>query len=592
MNIIETKPIGELILNVKTPKRYPKVEHYVIPDFQRGYRWEKIHVVALLDDIDNFMQTDEPYYCLQPIVVAPIIDDDGFPAWEVIDGQQRLITLHIIFKQIQKVTYNISFSKRQKSTKFIAELNEQTYSDENPDFHFMSVAHSVITKWFNQKKEYDVSYIDEFYSKVSKKIQVIWYQLADLDEGGKIDIFRRLNIGKIPLTDAELIRALLLSKMKYGLTEREAHMRQAEVSNEWNLIEHELRKEEFWYFLNNELKDTMSSRIEFIFNILADGTAKNYSTYMWFEKAIKHKSEEVERENAFSLWDESKIVFSKFRSWYYKRTLYHYVGYLLTYNYPISDILKNSKTTKPKFESWLYGEVKKIVATKDLKTIIYGNKDAEKVFLLFNILTVENLKDTPLNRFPFNHYKKIKTKEGGWSIEHIHAQNSEPMKEEKAIRTWLEETFKAIENITILEVETEQIDENGNKITKPEKIELQKEYIDRIIELLSSTKIDTDVFNKLKDDLIRLFDSASVHEIDNLALLSKRDNSSLSNFIFPVKRNIIIGLEKEGKFIPPCTRNVFLKFYSNSDHQPYYWSKTDKAAYFKAMEDILTPLFN
>jgi len=100
------------------------------------------------------------------------------------------------------------------------------------------------------------------------------------------------------------------------------------------------------------------------------------------------------------------------------------------------------------------------------------------------------------------------------------------------------------------------------------------------------------VFNNLKNELIKLFDSTSVHELDNLALLSKKDNSALNNSIFPVKRNKIIELEKDGKFIPLCTRNVFLKFYSNSDNQPYYWSKEDKISYFVSLKEILKPYLN
>ena len=60
----------------------------------------------------------------------------------------------------------------------------------------------------------------------------------------------------------------------------------------------------------------------------------------------------------------------------------------------------------------------------------------------------------------------------------------------------------------------------------------------------------------------------------------------------PVKRNKIIELEKEGKFIPLCTRNVFLKFYSNSDNQPYYWSLDDKISYFAALKVVLKPYLN
>ena len=88
-------------------------------------------------------------------------------------------------------------------------------------------------------------------------------------ESKKIDIFNRLNIGKIPLTDSELIRALLLSKIKYGLSGREAILRQAEISSEWHRIEMELRNEEFWYFLNNKPLEETSSTIEFIFKLIA-----------------------------------------------------------------------------------------------------------------------------------------------------------------------------------------------------------------------------------------------------------------------------------------------------------------------------------
>ena len=72
-----------------------------------------------------------------------------------------------------------------------------------------------------------------------------------------------------------------------------------------------------------------------------------------------------------------------------------------------------------------------------------------------------------------------------------------------------------------------------------------------------------------------------------MALLSKDDNSKLNNAIFPVKRDYIINLEKEGKFIPPCTRNVFLKFYSESNSQPYYWSSEDKRQYFDMIESTI-----
>jgi hypothetical protein len=589
MNLIETRPIGQIIRNSNTPAREPRFEHFLIPYYQRGYRWETSHVEALLDDIHNFIQSKEDNYCLQPVVVIPSLDEESFNRWEVVDGQQRLITLHIIFQHLKKASHVIAFEKRKKSTDFLKELSASNYDHSNPDFHFLSNAHLVISGWFKKRTELDVSYEDEFYTTITKKVQVIWYQLPELNEEDKIDIFNRLNIGKIPLTDAELIRALLLSKVKFGLTDRESIMRQAEISSEWNTMEHELRKEEFWYFLNNDVKDKMSSRIEYLFNIIAGRSSANHSTYLWFEKAIKNDKEELESKLAFDLWDQTKALFAKLKSWFNQRSIYHLVGFLLANNYPIKNILENSKCTKSQFQVWLKNEITDSMSEVDLTASSYGQPEMEKIFLLFNILTVDGLNATTSNRFPFNYYKKIKHEDGGWSIEHIHAQQSEPLKDEKAIRKWLDETVNVIKHIPDIEID-ENLTNDG--ISNSRRIEISSEYTDRINKLLSSTKIDVDAFNILKEQLIEVFDSSSVHELDNLALLSKKDNSALSNAIFPVKRNKIIALEKAGKYIPACTRNVFLKFYSQAENQPYYWGKNDKERYFDAIAATLKPYLN
>ena len=54
MNKIEPRTIQQLIVNADTPVRTNRVEHYLIPAYQRGYRWTTLHVEALLEDLDNF----------------------------------------------------------------------------------------------------------------------------------------------------------------------------------------------------------------------------------------------------------------------------------------------------------------------------------------------------------------------------------------------------------------------------------------------------------------------------------------------------------------------------------------------------------
>ncbi len=77
------KPVGEIS------------GRFLVPAYQRGYRWGAAEVRALLDDI--WANGDKPY-CLQPVVVK---HRDG-NEWELIDGQQRLTTLFLVFRYMQR----------------------------------------------------------------------------------------------------------------------------------------------------------------------------------------------------------------------------------------------------------------------------------------------------------------------------------------------------------------------------------------------------------------------------------------------------------------------------------------------------------
>ena len=136
--------------------------------------------------------------------------------------------------------------------------------------------------------------------------------------------------------------------------------------------------------------------------------------------------------------------------------------------------------------------------------------------------------------------------------------------------------MEAIGNIQLIEKETSA----DNKVDT-------SSFKEDLKEILSQEKVqDVKAFNELKNNIIAAFESPSVHYLDNMALLSKRDNSALNNAIFPAKRNHIIRLEREGRFIPLCTRNVFLKLYSPADQQPYYWSQADREHYLAAIKAV------
>ena len=54
----------------------------------------------------------------------------------------------------------------------------------------------------------------------------------------------------------------------------------------------------------------------------------------------------------------------------------------------------------------------------------------------------------------------------------------------------------------------------------------------------------------------------SVHSLSNLALVASGHNSALNNAVFEVKRRRILELDRQGAYIPICTRQVFLKYYT------------------------------
>ena len=93
---------------------------FVIPSYQRGYRWDKQQIIDLLEDIKEFHDSDpqqEEFYCVQPLIIQKG-EQDGEEVWYVIDGQQRLTTIKIIMSfittllPIYEINFNISYNNK------------------------------------------------------------------------------------------------------------------------------------------------------------------------------------------------------------------------------------------------------------------------------------------------------------------------------------------------------------------------------------------------------------------------------------------------------------------------------------------------
>ena len=583
MSQIKLKSIGELIRSADTNEEN-KVEHYLIPDYQRGYRWKaEEHVKALLDDIDTFInkegRSNDEIYCLQPIVVVSQNN-----AWEVIDGQQRLTTLYLILKALKKEKiYEVSYTHRHESTSVL--LNPMLYRDDMPDHYFICKAYKFIEKWIENKETEIGDYKEAFSYVLTRNVKVIWYKV-DLNEGNeseKIDIFNRLNIGKIPLDDAELIRALFIQHITTSGSEREKAIEQSIFSNSWNEIETFLQNEEVWGFLQSKEDKKYANRILKLFEIVAQKeNSEGRATFLWFENELKTKKAE-------ELWENVKTYFGKIRYWFNDYERYHLIGLLVQIGIPLKEICNHSdKVTKSIFKEWLQTKVKEKFKPETIDDELEYGKDngkIERLLLLFNVLSAIETQGNQSLRFPFHRYAKT-----SWSLEHINAQHSDdPMKDVKNIGIWVNETVSELENISHLE--------NLDKIAT--EIDFLKTLRDKIKEEPKKqlSQSEQDSFNNAREKIKTFFvtetdgTEESMHTIENLALLSGKDNSSLNNAIFPIKNKKIFQLEKEGSFIPQCTKNVFLKVYSKSYTPPYRWGKQDREDYISEIKRVFNDYF-
>lgn len=555
------------ILELKTVNELQKY-NFFIPSYQRGYRWGEKEVTELLNDIKDFIPrlvddiTDErTWYCLQPIILKEIEDN----TFEVIDGQQRLTTIYLILYYLNQdfvesrrdKLFQLDYKTRKDSSSFLKDLNENEINDSNIDFFYISSAYHNIHKWFeNQNENFDKG---AFRSKIKFNSKVIWYLSNEEDS---ISIFTRINIGKIPLTNAELIKALFLNSSHFNNNENKLILRQLEIATEWDNIEFSLQDNRFWYFLNQKQKS--SNRIEFIFDLM--NTEKDYddpySTFRFFSKKFKKGNNEELGKN----WDEIKRYFQRFSEWFNERELYHKIGYLISSE--IIDINKlyidSDNFTKTDFKEYIDNLIKEDLKNINLGEIQYAdNKNVRKILLLYNILTMlASEKDN--SYFPFDLFKNE-----NWDIEHITSIKDKVPEQNR--EQWLIDVSPFFED-----------DDEGQTIKK----EVEKWNPDNDNDFETLYNMIVDYFNK------NIGEDDDINDLSNLTLLDSATNRGYKNAVFPVKRKTIIDRDKAGVFIPLCTKNVFLKYFSDYPPKISFWTQEDRENYENDLQNVLGNYLN
>lgn len=640
---------------------------FCIPNYQRGYRWGRQQVRDLLEDIAEYMrpsdEVKDDFYCLQPLVVCEKVDDDkGFfndlpkepenalpgtrdaiakhVEWDVIDGQQRLTTILILLSflnssQETNTEFAIRYATRGNSRDFLANIaNKAKKEAENDiDSWHMFEAYDEIKVWFQKINEKSKGKWDiiQFKETLLNKVQFIWYESSE----DPIKVFTRLNIGKIGLTNSELIKALMLNRSNFeGQDADKIRLRQLEISVKWDEIESRLQDDEFWMFLHDKGFDK-PTRIDFLFDLVCDlgmldefieefhsGTQEKkveykqshlgsdrYRTFRYFNayfKSARAKKEcnKVKKSLIQMCWDKVDEIFATFVEWFDDLRLYHYVGFLVDQKIKVSDIYdkwRNHNTKSDFLSSYLIPTItNEIAGCKDLDTqyeIGDGNgknvtwkTTCRPLLLLHNLQTVinQNIKQSAdghsgvFYKFPFHLYKTE-----GWDIEHIDSNSENEFDEWDAKVEFLANHYNAVKGTLQDQIIAFCAPANNTNDEKKNFDSLRK-----------------DIENVHDQDADRL-DDAEKNQIWNFALLDSSTNRSYGNAIFSAKRRIIIGKDKgkyvpvphlatkngrkyiaigeeedaPSSFIPPCTKQVFFKYYSPVLLSPNYWLKSDAQHY-------------
>ena len=197
-------------------------------------------------------------------------------------------------------------------------------------------------------------------------------------------------------------------------------------------------------------------------------------------------------------------------------------------------------------------------------------KRISTLLLLFNVESVrqngENTQWFPFDKFKFDQGGKV-----AWSLEHIHAQQSEGMRTQELWKEWLQLHIPSVRDIS---------GDDG--------------LVDDMMAAIGKAKLERAEFDSLQRRVVEQLsvrgNTEYMHSIGNLALLRSDDNAALNNSTFDVKRNLITNMDKEGQYIPFCTKMVFLKYYTPSaESQLHFWGQADRVAYVRAMNRVLEP---
>lgn len=556
--------------------------HFVIPSYQRGYRWRaETHVRQLIDDLKEFDQRKQAqeHYCFQPLVVRRSTDSEGREVWRVVDGQQRLTTMWLLLRP--------DGSANAADACFHLEYERGTLLD-NVEAIGEAEALRSPDKWhllkaLEELRPYRVSSRGNKIPQLLGESEFIWYpiEVCEGEEGiaKEREMFSNLNSGKIALTDSELIKALLLRHVAVKSAERETALNR--VVEELDAMERRLHEPAFWAFLGGP--DNKACRLDFVHSALCE-THNDYDaqqTLPLFHHYCQRLSQG--QADAAGLLDELRTCFRTLEGWYENPLTYNLIGYLRNRqgNSLGMGVLYRAhcqQGTRSEFNQYLLDQCRtELRDSKNVSNIVdqfsYTNTTHRRT--QFNVLLLENIvalvmqlethtlldgsneevsslrPEDSIERFDFAQFRGNR-----WSLEHIMPQSSLTFGQRRELFSQLPE--EVVEHVKELATLRERYRQAKDATELP----------------AGTGELESRFF--CDDDTL-----------SNLTLLTGAANSSLGNKVFVEKRAALDHLLDRGCYVPPRTLLVFAKWHSKSDSTALFFTQRDRTDYANEHKRLL-----
>ena len=550
---------------------------YSIPPYQRGYKWDTKDIERLLKDINEFSPNEDLdlFYCLQNITLVECKD-----SFNVVDGQQRLTTLIVILSYLDEyklINEKLQYNVRRETEEFLEEyifkpselrniknwnqlLGVATKDYDYQDIFYLFNAYKTVQSWFKDNPD-TVSVMKD---KILNNVKLIVNLPKNIEEQ---ELFENLNGKRVPLDGADLIRALIITRVaKKEVGDLDDSIKQNVLINERRVkIGLMLDRINLWWADDNKKnyfhqftkgskasdENTISFNdvtypINYLYKLYVIAYGEGVLDMEFFEKKVI--------EDGFL--EELQLLQRTMENWYNDKVLYHLILFTSTYarekseDSPTLNFKELLKQWKELYRKDFIRFLKKRIANTEVfddlikqserskeeneKTAFSENWYDKKLVMVSTLLDIISILSSNSAYLPARHFKVYKE-----DLEHIFPQT--PVGDR--IKDKVKQTQILKEYLEII----------NQSLSEEEKI-----YIDDCDINWDDQNWKDSIKSRINDKIKKVI---PVNSLGNMCVLHESVNRGYGNDFFLEKRIDIMRKSQDGYFIRPHVYDAFNKIF-------------------------------